>query len=101
MGALVLAAAATLLAACGGGSLGGAKADGNGSAGDTVKVGLLVAKSGVYASVGRDMENGFKLYLAEHGQKLGGKRVELVEVDEGESPQSGVAGATRELLGVG
>lgn len=93
-GALALAAAAILLAACGGASLGTSGA-GNGSGDDTVKIGLLVAKSGVYASIGRDMENGFKLYLAEHGQKLGGKRVELIEVDEGESPQSGVAGVTR------
>lgn len=95
MGALALAAAVTLLAACGGESLGGTTAAGNGSERETVKVGLLVAKSGVYASVGRDMENGFKLYLAGHGQKLGGKRVELVEVDEGGTPQSGVAAATR------
>jgi branched-chain amino acid transport system substrate-binding protein len=41
------------------------------------------------------MENGFKQYLSGHGQKLGGKRVELVEVDEGDTPQSGVAAATR------
>lgn len=88
------AAAVFLLASCGGASL-GASEDGGSGGGDTVKVGLLVAQSGVYASVGRDMENGFKLYLEQHGNKVGGRSVELVTVDEGETPQSGVAGATR------
>lgn len=82
-----------LLAACGGGSsLGG---DAAGSSDDTIKVGLLVAQSGVYASVGNDMERGFKLYLEEHDYTLGGYDVDLVTVDEGDDPQAGVAGATR------
>lgn len=89
-----LAVVGLLAAGCGGQSLGGS--GGGGSAGDsTVKVGLLVAESGVYSSVGRDMANGFKLYLEQHGNKLGGKKVDLVTVDEGGTPQSGVAGVTR------
>src|SRR5688500_17086755 len=91
VGALVLAAA--MLTACGGESLGG-DAEAQGSD-DTVKIGLLVAKSGAFAPVGRDMENGLKLYLEQHDNKIGGKNVELVTVDEGETPQSGVAGVTR------
>ncbi|MDX3233912.1 ABC transporter substrate-binding protein [Streptomyces sp. ME19-01-6] len=78
--------------ACGSASLGG---DDGGSDDDTVKIGLLVARSGVYASVGRDMEQGFQLYLEQHGGELGGRKVEVVTVDEGDSPQSGVTGATR------
>jgi branched-chain amino acid transport system substrate-binding protein len=94
VGALVLAAA--MLTACGGESLGG-DAEAQGSD-DTVKIGLLVAKSGAFAPVGRDMENGLKLYLEQHDNKLGGRNVELVTVDEGETPQSGVAGVTRLVL---
>ena len=37
--------------------------DQQGSADGPVKVGLLVPKSGVYAPLGRDMENGFRMYL--------------------------------------
>ena len=90
----VLAAglAATLLAGCGGESLGGS----DGAAGTKkIKVGLIVAQSGVVSSVGRDMERGLKLYLKQHGNKLGGRNVELVTVDEGENAQSGAAAVTR------
>lgn len=85
----------TLLAGCGGESLGGSGGGGGGGGDDTIKVGLLVAQSGVYSSVGRDMENGLKLYLEQNDNQVGGREVELVTVDEGETPQSGVSGVTR------
>jgi branched-chain amino acid transport system substrate-binding protein len=85
---------AALLTACGGESLGAS--DSGGSVGDdTVKIGLLVAQSGVYSSVGRDMENGLKLFLEQNDNQIGGREIELVTVDEGETPQSGVSGVTR------
>src|SRR5437868_2187996 len=84
---------ALTLTACGGESLGGTSAAGAGD--DTVEVGLIVAQSGVVSAVGRDMENGLKLYLKEHGDKLGGKKVELVTLDEGANAQTGSAAVTR------
>lgn len=84
---------ATAASACGGGSLG--DSGNGGSDNGTIKVGELVALSGVYAPVGTDMKNGFELYLAEHDQKLGGHKVDLKVVDEGSEPTSGVTGATR------
>ena len=87
--------AVAMLAACGGESLGGSSDSAAGDGDETVKVGLLVAQSGVYSSVGRDMENGLQLYLEQNDNKIGGKTVELVTVDEGETPESGVAGVTR------
>jgi branched-chain amino acid transport system substrate-binding protein len=60
-----------------------------------VKVGLLVPKSGVYAPLGRDMENGFRMYLDTKGGKLGGRTVELVVADEGGGPDSGVPAAQK------
>ncbi len=80
-------AALALLTACGS-SLSADKAD-SGPAG-AAKVALLVPKSGVYAPLGEDMEQGFREYLAEKGDKLGGKTVEVSVVDEGAGPETGV-----------
>lgn len=90
---LLTLSAAALVAGCGSESLGGS--GGGDEGGDSIKVGLLVSQSGVYSSVGKDMENGLKLYLDQQGGELGGKKVELVTIDEGETPQTGVAGVTR------
>jgi branched-chain amino acid transport system substrate-binding protein len=80
-------AAVSLLSACGGSAL----SEGSGTANaKAVTIGLLVPKSGVYAPLGTDMENGFRLYLKEHGNKLGGKDVTVKLVDEGAGPETGV-----------
>ncbi|MGI5490385.1 ABC transporter substrate-binding protein [Microtetraspora malaysiensis] len=92
---LALASAVALLAACGGESLGGTSGSGGGGTSDSIKVGLVVAQSGVVSSVGRDMENGLKLYLDQHKNTLGGKKVNLITVDEGATAQSGAAAVTR------
>jgi branched-chain amino acid transport system substrate-binding protein len=89
----VLAAtvAALTLSACGGGSLGGEKAANDGP----VKIGLLVPQSGVYKSLGDDMKAGFEVYLEEHGNKLGGREVQVVLADEGETADSGKSSAEK------
>ncbi len=97
---LVAAAAVALAtAACGGSSLSGGGGTSGGAAGggggDSVKIGLVVPLSGVYAPLGEDMKNGFQLYLDQHANKLGGKTVNLVTADEGEGPQTGVPAVTR------
>lgn len=84
------------LSACGGGSLGAGGGGGDGE-NESVKIGLSVPKSGTYAALGRDMEQGFKLAMEQNGGDLGGKTVELIETDEGEGPQSGIP-ATERLL---
>lgn len=91
---LALVTAAAMVTACSGESLGSGSGSESGGK-DSVKVGLLAAKSGVYSPAGRDMENGLKLYLEQHDNTLGGRNVELVTVDEGETPQSGVSGVSR------
>lgn len=93
--AVALASAGLLLTACGGESLGGSDDGGGSGKGGTIKIGELVAQSGVYSSVGRDMENGFKMFLDENDNTICDHKVELVTVDEGETPQTGVAGVTR------
>jgi branched-chain amino acid transport system substrate-binding protein len=68
-----------------------------GAADGPVKVGLLVPRSGVYAPLGRDMENGFRMYLEAKGGKLGGRAVEVVVADEGGGPETGVPAAQKLL----
>lgn len=82
-----------LLTACGGSALDEGSEGGDEAAAATI--GLLVPKSGVYAPLGTDMENGFNLYLKEKGNKLGGKDITVKLVDEGGGPDTGVpAGQT-------
>ena len=84
---------ALLLTACGGGSLGAS----GGGEGDTesVKIGLAIPKSGTYGVLGKDLENGFKLYLEQNDNQLGGREVQLVETDEGNGPQTGIPATER------
>ncbi|MEO5733989.1 MAG: ABC transporter substrate-binding protein, partial [Rubrivivax sp.] len=51
-----------------------------------LKVGLMLPASGTYAALGTAIENGFQLYVAEHGGKLGGREIEYVRVDDESDP---------------
>jgi branched-chain amino acid transport system substrate-binding protein len=62
-----------------------------------VSVGLVVPTSGAQKSIGTDMARGFDLYLDHHGGKLGGRLVDVVEADEGDWTETGVA-AVRRLI---
>ncbi len=88
----VTTAALFLTTACGGASLG--TGDGDKQNGP-VKIGLLVPQSGTYKALGDDMKQGFELYVERHGGKLGGREVEIVIADEGETADSGKAAAEK------
>lgn len=60
-----------------------------------VKIGVLAALSGVYSSVGTPIKQGFDLYLEEHDNELGGRKIETVYADEGAGPQTGVPAAQK------
>ena len=51
-----------------------------------LKVGLMLPYTGTFAALGTAIENGFKLYLSEQGNKLGGREVEFVKVDDESDP---------------
>lgn len=95
-------AAATLpvLSACGS-SVGGGPAPepqpGAGGGGGTVRIGLVVPQSGVYAGLGEDMQQGWELWLAQNDGRFGDYTVETVVADEGETPQTGGA-AVQQVL---
>jgi branched-chain amino acid transport system substrate-binding protein len=50
---------------------------------DTVKIGVIMPYSGQFADPATQSDDGIKLYLKQHGDKLGGKKVELIRKDVG------------------
>src|SRR5206468_3993765 len=51
-----------------------------------VKVGLMLPYTGTYAALGNAIENGFKLYVQEHGGKLAGREIQYYKVDDESEP---------------
>jgi branched-chain amino acid transport system substrate-binding protein len=60
--------------------------------GDTFKIGLILPMTGPSASTGRQIDAATKLYMAQNGSTVGGRKVELILKDDG-----GVADTTRRL----
>lgn len=87
------AAAATGLSvsACAGSSLGGAVLSGDGP----IKVGLIWPQSGVYKALGDDQQAGWRLYTDGTAGRLGGREVQAILVDEGETPETAKAAAEK------
>ncbi len=56
------------------------------SQGPKIKVGLMLPYSGTYAALGTAIENGFRLYVAEQGGKIGGREIEYFKVDDESDP---------------
>ena len=90
---------ALALGACGSvGDDGSGESDNAGEADSgPIKVGLVIPQSGVYAPLGEDMKAGWDLWLEQHGNKLGGREVQTVVVDEGEGPDTGVPAVQKAL----
>ncbi len=54
-----------------------------GHAQGTVKIGLILPYSGQFADGATQMDNAIKLYLKQHGDMLGGMKVEIIRKDTG------------------
>ena len=59
---------------------------------DTVKIGVILPMTGQQASTGRQIDGAIKLWVAQHGDKVAGKKVEVLVKDD-----AGVADTTRRL----
>ena len=59
---------------------------------DTLKIGLVLPMTGPFASTGKQIDAAVKLYLAQTGNTVAGRKVEVILKDDG-----GVADATRRL----
>ncbi|WP_233858691.1 ABC transporter substrate-binding protein [Paraburkholderia sp. HD33-4] len=55
---------------------------------DVVKVGLIVPMSGPFASTGRQIDAAVKLYMAQHGDTVAGKKIEIILKDDTNVPDT-------------
>lgn len=64
---------------------------------ETIKVGVLLPTSGVYASLGENLAKGMELYFKSVNWKVGDKKIELIQEDTEADPQVALR-KTRKLL---
>src|SRR6188508_2066093 len=53
------------------------------SAQETIKIGVITAFSGQFADTSAQIDNGIKLYMKQHGDKVAGKKIEIIRKDTG------------------
>jgi branched-chain amino acid transport system substrate-binding protein len=65
---------------------------------EELRIGFIAPITGIFAQVGKDMVDGFKLYLDQHGNKLGGMDVKFIVEDEQGKPDTAVTKAKKVVL---
>jgi len=80
-----------LAGACAAGASSGASAE-------EVRIGFLAAMTGPFAAVGRDMVDGFQMYLDEHKTGFGGAQVKFILEDTQAKPDVAVTKARKLIL---
>ena len=65
---------------------------------EELRIGFIAPMTGIFAQIGKDMVNGFQLYLDEHGGKLGGADVKLLVEDSAGKPDTAVTKARKLVL---
>ena len=65
------------------------------AAAEELRIGFLAPMTGIFAQVGKDMANGFQMYLDETGGNFGGAKVTLIVEDEEGKPPVGVRKAEK------
>src|SRR6202167_3051266 len=65
-----------------------ALAAGSAGAQDAVKIGIVVPMTGTSAAVGREISDATKLYMAQHGDTVAGKKIQLIVRDDASVPDN-------------
>jgi branched-chain amino acid transport system substrate-binding protein len=63
-------------------------AAGSAAAQDTVKIGLVMPMTGTVGAAGQEVVAAVKLYMAQHGDTVAGKKIELLIRDDGSIPDN-------------
>jgi branched-chain amino acid transport system substrate-binding protein len=65
---------------------------------EELRIGYLAPTTGIFAQVGKDMVDGFKMYLDDHKNKLGGADVKFIVEDTVGKPDTAVTKAKKLIL---
>ena len=65
---------------------------------EELRIGFIAPITGIFAQIGKDMTDGFQLYLDQHGGKLGGADVKFVVEDNQGKPDAAVTKAKKLVL---
>src|SRR5687767_8767906 len=65
---------------------------------EELRIGFLAPTTGIFAQVGKDMVDGFKMYLDEKKGVLGGAQVKFIVEDEQGKPDTAVTKAKKLIL---
>jgi branched-chain amino acid transport system substrate-binding protein len=65
---------------------------------EELRIGFLAPTTGIFAQIGKDMVDGFQMYLEEHKNKLGGADVKFIVEDEQGKPDTAVTKAKKLIL---
>ena len=65
---------------------------------EELRIGFIAPMTGIFAQIGKDMVNGFQLYLDEHHGKLGGMDVKFIVEDNQGKGDAAVAKAKKLVL---
>jgi branched-chain amino acid transport system substrate-binding protein len=55
---------------------------------DAIKIGIVIPMTGTSAAVGREISDAAKLYVAQHGDTVAGKKIELIIRDDASVPDN-------------
>jgi branched-chain amino acid transport system substrate-binding protein len=65
---------------------------------DTIRIGVIAALTGPFANTGKPFEDGIKTYMQQYGDKVAGKKIEIVYRDDGGSNADLSKRAAQELI---
>jgi len=65
---------------------------------EELRIGFIAPMTGIFAQIGKDMVNGFQMYLDEHHGKLGGADVKFIVEDNQGKPDLAVTKAKKLVL---
>ncbi|ALK96799.1 ABC transporter substrate-binding protein [Massilia sp. WF1] len=67
--------------------------------GDTIKIGVIAALTGPFVQLGKPFEEGIRTYMQQYGDKVAGKKIEILYRDDGGSNAELSKRAAQELIG--
>ncbi|MYM34448.1 ABC transporter substrate-binding protein [Duganella sp. FT94W] len=73
-------------------------AAGHAVAQDTIRIGVIAALTGPFANTGKPFEDGIKTYMQQYGDKVAGKKIEIIYRDDGGTKVDESKRAAQELI---